>query len=55
MEMGEKILAIHTGGLQGVTGINQKLKKKNYKQSYIQRIFYSNDFSILISAALQEN
>ena len=26
---GKKILAIHTGGLQGVTGINQKLKKKN--------------------------
>ena len=25
---GKKILAIHTGGLQGVSGINQKLKKK---------------------------
>lgn len=24
-----RILAIHTGGLQGVTGMNQKLKKKN--------------------------
>ena len=24
-----KILAIHTGGLQGITGINQKLKSKN--------------------------
>ena len=24
-----KILAIHTGGLQGIVGMNQKLKKKN--------------------------
>ena len=24
-----KILAIHTGGLQGIYGINQKLKKQN--------------------------
>ncbi len=26
---GDKILAIHTGGLQGILGINQKLQKKN--------------------------
>lgn len=26
---GSKILVIHTGGLQGITGFNQKLKKKN--------------------------
>ena len=26
-----KILAVHTGGLQGIDGINQKLKKKNKK------------------------
>jgi 1-aminocyclopropane-1-carboxylate deaminase len=26
---GTKILAIHTGGLQGIAGMNQKLKKKN--------------------------
>ena len=35
---GKKILAIHTGGLQGVTGINQKLKKKK-----LQTILYSKD------------
>ena len=28
---GSKILAIHTGGLQGITGFNQQLKKKNRK------------------------
>ncbi len=28
-EPGTKILAIHTGGLQGITGMNSKLKKKN--------------------------
>ena len=27
---GTKILAIHTGGLQGVAGMNEKLKKKNW-------------------------
>ncbi|MCG1036233.1 1-aminocyclopropane-1-carboxylate deaminase/D-cysteine desulfhydrase [Polaribacter sargassicola] len=26
---GAKIVAIHTGGIQGITGFNQKLKKKN--------------------------
>ena len=26
---GSKILAIHTGGIQGIEGFNQKLKKKN--------------------------
>ena len=26
---GSKILAIHTGGLQGIEGMNQKLKHKN--------------------------
>ena len=26
---GSKILMIHTGGLQGIEGFNQKLKKKN--------------------------
>ena len=26
---GSKILAIHTGGLQGVAGMNQKIKNKN--------------------------
>ena len=35
---GKKILAIHTGGLQGVTGINQKLMKKK-----LQTILYSKD------------
>ena len=35
---GKKILAIHTGGLQGVTGINQKLKKKK-----LQTLLYSED------------
>ena len=35
---GKKILAIHTGGLQGVTGINQKLKKKKS-----QTLLYSED------------
>ena len=35
---GKKILAIHTGGLQGITGINQKLKKKK-----LQTILYSKD------------
>ena len=28
---GSKILAIHTGGIQGIEGFNQKLKKKNKK------------------------
>ena len=28
-EKGSKILAIHTGGLQGIDGVNQKLKRKN--------------------------
>lgn len=28
-EVGSKILAIHTGGLQGIDGVNQKLKNKN--------------------------
>ncbi|CAL2103489.1 1-aminocyclopropane-1-carboxylate deaminase [Tenacibaculum sp. 190130A14a] len=28
-DRGSKILAIHTGGLQGVAGVNQKLKNKN--------------------------
>ncbi|WP_299107637.1 pyridoxal-phosphate dependent enzyme [uncultured Tenacibaculum sp.] len=28
-EKGSKILAIHTGGLQGIDGVNQKLKNKN--------------------------
>ena len=27
-----KILAVHTGGLQGITGFNQKLKNKNQEQ-----------------------
>jgi len=27
-----KILAIHTGGLQGVEGMNQKLRNKNWPQ-----------------------
>lgn len=27
-----RILAIHTGGLQGITGMNEKLKKKNLLQ-----------------------
>ncbi|MGB1043375.1 MAG: 1-aminocyclopropane-1-carboxylate deaminase/D-cysteine desulfhydrase, partial [Tenacibaculum sp.] len=27
-----KILAIHTGGIQGITGFNQKLKNKNQEQ-----------------------
>ena len=26
---GTKILAIHTGGIQGIEGVNQKLKKLN--------------------------
>ena len=26
---GSKILAIHTGGLQGITGMNNRLKQKN--------------------------
>jgi 1-aminocyclopropane-1-carboxylate deaminase len=26
-----KILAIHTGGIQGIEGFNQKLAKKNQK------------------------
>lgn len=30
-----RILAIHTGGLQGVTGMNQQLKKKNLPQIHI--------------------
>ncbi|CAM1352005.1 1-aminocyclopropane-1-carboxylate deaminase/D-cysteine desulfhydrase [Tenacibaculum insulae] len=28
-EKGSKVLVIHTGGLQGITGVNQKLKNKN--------------------------
>ena len=28
-ENGQKILAVHTGGLQGIHGFNQLLKKKN--------------------------
>jgi 1-aminocyclopropane-1-carboxylate deaminase len=28
-QKGTKILAIHTGGLQGIQGFNQKLKSKN--------------------------
>lgn len=31
-EKGTKILAIHTGGLQGIEGMNQLLKKKNLAQ-----------------------
>ena len=27
-----KILAIHTGGLQGITGMNQRLKRLNKPQ-----------------------
>jgi 1-aminocyclopropane-1-carboxylate deaminase len=28
-EKGTKLLAIHTGGLQGIVGMNLKLKQKN--------------------------
>ena len=47
--MGKKILAIHTGGLQGVTGINQKLKKKKSQTLLYSEDLYINDFYILIS------
>ena len=30
-----KILAIHTGGLQGIEGVNKKIKKKNQELIYI--------------------
>jgi len=30
-----KILAIHTGGLQGIEGVNKKLKKKNQELIHI--------------------
>jgi 1-aminocyclopropane-1-carboxylate deaminase len=29
------ILAIHTGGLQGIEGVNEKLKKKNQELIHI--------------------
>lgn len=32
---GSKLLAIHTGGLQGISGINQQLKKKNQELIHI--------------------
>lgn len=32
---GTKILAIHTGGLQGISGFNQKLQNKNQKQIHL--------------------
>lgn len=32
---GSKILAIHTGGLQGIAGVNQQLKKKNQELIHI--------------------
>ena len=35
---GTKILAIHTGGLQGIKGINQKLKNKSFKIEYEKHI-----------------
>lgn len=35
-----KILAIHTGGLQGIYGINQKLKKQNKN-----RLIYENEIA----------
>ena len=31
-EKGTNILAIHTGGLQGIAGMNKILKKKNLHQ-----------------------
>ena len=31
---GDKILAIHTGGLQGIAGMNERLKKKGLKIDY---------------------
>ncbi len=31
---GTRILAIHTGGLQGIKGMNKRLKNKNYKIEY---------------------
>ena len=33
---GSKILAIHTGGLQGIKGMNRYLKKKNLQQIIAQ-------------------
>jgi len=33
---GSKILAIHTGGLQGIKGMNRYLKKKNLQQIITQ-------------------
>ena len=34
-EEGSKILAIHTGGIQGIVGFNQKLSKKNQEVIHI--------------------
>ena len=38
IEEGSKVLAIHTGGLQGIAGMNKKLKNKSYKIEYEKNI-----------------
>jgi len=35
---GSKILAIHTGGLQGIQGMNEMLKKQNKEIIHINEI-----------------
>jgi len=35
---GSKLLVLHTGGLQGIAGMNKRLKNKNYKIEYENNI-----------------
>ena len=35
---GTRILALHTGGLQGIIGMNQRLRKKNLRIDYEEAI-----------------
>ena len=37
---GTRILAIHTGGLQGIFGMNQRLRKKNLRIDYEEAVAY---------------
>jgi len=38
IEAGSKLLVLHTGGLQGIAGMNKRLKNKNYKIEYENNI-----------------
>lgn len=39
---GTRLLAIHTGGLQGISGMNQRLRKKNLRIEYEEIVAHTN-------------